>query len=280
MCIQDFYQLNDVKKILFESSNSLNFTLNRKNEDNINNTNINHNFGKIYPSVITEESPIIKELTPLLGTKRKNKLLDDCDSKGSIRNLNQINGIKRYLIQICILNWLNILITNKDEKLKKIEPEILEKNYKTFDNLLDLTLKEIYSNNICKKAIKGKITLDHNKNIIQNIKKNCILDIKLNLKFRDVLRMFFNDFSIENEINVNNIREGLLDYIQYFKSLDANKKFHSVAFKRKFMHNLNNLFIKVKNDISPLEKSTGPTYEECEDIFDTETNRLLFINIK
>ena len=46
------------------------------------------------------------------------------------------------------------------------------------------------------------------------------------------------------------------------------------------MHNLNNLFIKVKNDISPLEKSTGPTYEECEDIFDTETNRLLFINIK
>ena len=54
----------------------------------------------------------------------------------------------------------------------------------------------------------------------------------MNLKFRDVLRMFFNvDFSLENELNVNNnIREGLEDYIQYFRSLvDAHKKYLTIV---------------------------------------------------
>lgn len=257
-----------------DSSSKLYYLYDWKNEGN-NNVDISNSNNMNSSQVKTEESPIIKNLTPLLGNKRENKSLDDYNSKGSIRNLNQKNGIKRYLIQICFLNWLNISILNRNEKLKKIEPEILKKNYKKINNILDLPLKEIYSKNICKKESKRNITLEHNKNIIQNVENNSILDIKLNLKFRDVLRMFFNDSSIENELNVNNnidnIKEGLADYIQYFKSLDSHKKILSIAFKRKFMNNLNDLFLMIKNDIKPSERST--TESDYDDI---ETQRLLY----
>lgn len=270
---------NDSLDFGLYSSSKLFYSFDLKNEENNNGENSNINIID-NSQVQTEESPIIKELSPLLRNKRENKSSDDCNSKGSIRNLNQMNGIKRYLIQICILNWLNFSILNRNEKLKKIEPEILKKKYKKINNMLDLPLKDIYWNNICKKEIKGNITLEHNKIIIQNVEKNSDLDIKMNLKFRDVLRMFFNvDFSLENELNVNNnIREGLEDYIQYFRDLvDAHKKYLSIAFKTKFIKNLNSLFLMVKNDTKPSERSTNQT---DRDNYDEETKRIFFINQK
>ena len=134
-----------------------------------------------------EKSQVVKELKKILGEEEKT---DDYIIE-SRRNWNQRNTIKRNLIQKIILNWLNLSIKNKYNKLRKIKPNLLKKEFSSFSKIFDLTLKQIYFNNICNKEIKGNVKIDNNKKIIANIIKDSELDIKMNLKFREVLELFF-----------------------------------------------------------------------------------------
>ena len=140
-----------------------------------------------------EKSQVVKELKKILGEEEKT---DDYIIE-SRRNWNQRNTIKRNLIQKIILNWLNLSMENKYIKLRKIKPNLLKKEFSSFSKIFDLTLKQIYFNNICNKEIKGNVKIDNNKKIIANIIKDSELDIKMNLKFRKVLELFFKSY-IEN----------------------------------------------------------------------------------
>jgi hypothetical protein len=182
-----------------------------------------------------EISQIVKELLIILGEKEKN---DDyiIESK---RNWNQRNTIKRNLIQKIILNWLNLSIKDKYIKLRKIEPDLLKKGFCSFSKIIDLTLKQIYFNNICGKEIKGNVKIDNNKEIINKIIKDSELDIKMNLKLREVLEVFFN---IETKVISENLKQGLIDYKQYFDSIKNNeKKKHNYKFLEIFINNLNDI---------------------------------------
>ena len=105
-----------------------------------------------------------------------------------------------------------------------------------------MTLKQIYFNDICNKEIKGNVKIDNNKKIIANIIKDSELDNKMKLKFREVLELFFN----------------MIDYKQYFDSIKNNqKKKHKYKFLEKFVYNLNDIYVMVKDN--PGEKATSPT---------------------
>ena len=198
-----------------------------------------------------EKSQVVKELKKILGEEEKT---DDYIIE-SRRNWNQRNTIKRNLIQKIILNWLNLSIKNKYIKLRKIKPNLLKKEFSSFSKIFDLTLKQIYFNNICNKEIKGNVKIDNNKKIIANIIKDSELDIKMNLKFRKVLELFFN---IETKIISEDVKQGLIDYKQYFDSIKNNqKKKHKYKFLEKFVYNLNDIYVMVKDN--PGEKATSPT---------------------
>ncbi len=193
----------------------------------------------------------MKELKKILGEEEKT---DDYIIE-SRRNWNQRNTIKRNLIQKIILNWLNLSMENKYIKLRKIKPNLLKKEFSSFSKIFDLTLKQIYFNNICNKEIKGNVKIDNNKKIIANIIKDSELDIKMNLKFRKVLELFFN---IETKIISEDGKQGLIDYKQYFDSIKNNpKKKHKYKFLEKFVYNLNAIYVMVKDN--PGEKATSPT---------------------
>ena len=198
-----------------------------------------------------EKSQVVKELKKILGEEEKT---DDYIIE-SRRNWNQRNTIKRNLIQKIILNWLNLSMENKYIKLRKIKPNLLKKEFSSFSKIFDLTLKQIYFNKICNKEIKGNVKIDNNKKIIANIIKDSELDIKMNLKFREVLELFFN---IETKIISEDVKQGLIDYKQYFDSIKNNqKKKHKYKFLEKFVYNLNDIYVMVKDN--PGEKATSPT---------------------
>ena len=123
---------------------------------------------------------------------KNKKKKNDTSIIESKRKWNQINTIKRNLIQDIIPDYLNSSIKDPDKKIRKIDPELLKKEYKTIYDIIDISLKVIYSNNISKKEIKGNIKIDNNKIIIKNIEEHSDLDNKMNLKFRQVLKIFFN----------------------------------------------------------------------------------------
>lgn len=66
--------------------------------------------------------------------KKKSILVNNnnINIKESIRNWNQMNKIKRNLIQDIYLDWINYSIKDPEFKLKKIEPSLLKNKYKNF----------------------------------------------------------------------------------------------------------------------------------------------------
>ena len=183
------------------------------------------------------------------------------DFKESIRNWNQMNKIKRNLIQNNYLDWINCSIENPEFKLKKIEPSLLKNKYKNFSDILHQTLKTIYSNDICQKEIIGHVTKEHNKNVIEKMEKmgnTHDFNIKINLSFRDSLKLFFNK-PIENKIFDDKLKEGLKDYKHYF--LSGN---HKPTYARKLCANLKKLYEMVDKDTKQIEKTTGPSSEHSE----------------
>ena len=221
-----------------------------KNDDEI------YNFTEREPYYNTQKLTVHENLDNLLGNKRRQKsILVNNNIKESIRNWNQMNKIKRNLIQDTNLNWINDSIENPKLKLKKLEPSLLQNEYKCFDNILDLPLKTIYSNDICRKEIKGDITKDHNKKVIQMMENNHEFNIKINLYFRDTLQLFFNE-PMENKIFDDNLKEGFIDYKKYF---DPN--FHKHTYSKKFSANLKKLYEKIAKNKKQIENTTDPSSE-------------------
>ena len=200
----------------------------------------------IQPSDNKKSTPIETELKEILGKKKKLTI----SIRESKRKWNQYNVIKRNLIQNIILKWLNFSINDPNIKIRKIDANLFTIKYKTFNNIIDLPLKVIYSNNICKKEIKGEIEIDNNIKIIKNIEKNSDLDSKMDLTLREVLKLFFN---IETNLVM---KEGLQDYKQYFSSIKNNdKKKHRYKYLEKFMYNLNEIYMMTKYNTKEFEST-------------------------
>ena len=180
---------------------------------------------------------------------------DNFNIKESIRNWNQMNKVKRNLLQHVFLDWINYSIENPEFKLKKMEPSLLKSKYKNFSDILDKPLKIIYSNDICQKEIIGNVTKEHNKNVIKMMEDNHDFNIKINLYFRDGLKLFFNK-PIENKIFDEKLKEGLMDYEQYFLSGK-----HKLTYAKKLCANLKKLYEMVDKNTKPIEKTTGPSSE-------------------
>ena len=209
----------------------------------------------IEPSDNQKQSYVLTELSNILGQEQKKKK-NDTSIIESKRKWNQINTIKRNLIQDIIPDYLNSSIKDPDKKIRKIDPELFKKEYKTIHDIIDISLKVIYSNNISKKEIKENIKIDNNKIIIKNIEEHSDLDNKMNLKFRDVLKIFFN---IETKVIADYLKEDLIDYKQYFSSIkNKEKKKHNYKFLEKFIHSLNEVYLMTKHNMKQSEKTTGP----------------------
>ena len=208
--------------------------------------------------VYNEETKLVIDLKKLLGEKRKYKSNKIEKIRESKRNWNQKNIIKRFLIQNNILDFINISIKDPSQKLRKLEPNIFNKDYKKISDIIDFSLKEIYSKNICKN--RDNLDIDHNIKIIKQIEKNSSLDRKMNLSLRDVLKQFFK-FPLENKLIEfeKDFEEGLIDYEKYYISLlNDDKKKHNYTFMKKFINNLNDLKNIV---IKKSEKTTISTYD-------------------
>lgn len=210
----------------------------------------------IQPSDNQKSSRILTELFAILGPKMKS----DTFIIESKRKWNLINIIKTYFIQSNIPNFINESIKEPDNKIRKINPDLLKTKFKTFPDIIDLRVKDIYFNDLCKKEIKGKIKIDNNKRIINNIEKDSDLDFKMNLKLRDVLKLFFN---IETNLIGDFMKEGLQDYKQYFSSIKNNvKKKHKYKFLEKFIYSLNDIYLITKDNIKQFEKTTVPASKD------------------
>ena len=209
----------------------------------------------IEPSDNQKQSYVLTELSNILEQEQK-KMKNDTSIIESKRKWNQINTIKRNLIQDIIPDYFNISIKDPDKKIRKIDPELFKKEYKTIHDIIDISLKVIYSNNISKKEIKDNIKIDNNKIIINNIEEHSDLDIKMNLKFRDVLKIFFN---IETKVIADYLKKDLIDYKQYFSSIkNKEKKKHNYKFLEKFIYSLNEVYLMTKYNMKQSGKTTGP----------------------
>ena len=216
-----------------------------KGDDLFNNQNIQ-------PSDNQKLSPIVTELLAILGPKIKS----DTSIRESKRKLNQINTIKRNLIQDIIPAYINESINDPYDKIRKIDPNLLKNKFKSFYDLKDLRLMDIYCNDLCKKEIKGQIKIDNNKRIIKNIEEFSDLDIKMKLKFSDVLKLFFN---IETKLIGDFMKKGLQDYKQYFSSIkNKDKKKHKYKFLEKFVYSLNYVYMITKDNTKQSERTTLP----------------------
>jgi len=269
----DLDNLSRMSRIGYKRSNDFsiysNFSLSSLNDDEDNNnedlTNVCFqkkgddpdlfNNQNIEPSDNQKQSPVLTELSNILGQEQKKKK-NDTSIIESKRKWNQINTIKRNLIQDIIPDYLNSSIKDPDKKIRKIDPELFKKEYKTIPDIIDISLKVIYSNNISKKEIKGNIKIDNNKIIIKNIEEHSDLDNKMNLKFRQVLKIFFN---IETNVIADYLKEDLIDYKQYFSSIkNKEKKKHNYKFLEKFIYSLNEVYLMTKHNMKQSEKTTGP----------------------
>ena len=219
-----------------------------KGDDLFNNQNIQ-------PSDNQKPSPVLTELSKILGPKKKY----DPSFKGSKRKWNQINTIKRNLIQNIIPHYINESINDPYDKIRKIDPNLLNNKYKTFDDIYNLRLMDVYFNDLCKKESKGKIKIDNNKRIIKNIEEFSDLYKKMNLKFSDVLKLFFN---IETKLG-DFMKKGLRDYKQYFSSIkNRDKRKHNYKFLEKFIYSLNDVYMITKDNTKQSERTTVPSSKD------------------
>ena len=228
------------------------FPLANVDEDNekedFSNLYFQFNNQNIQPSENQKQSPILTELLAILGPKIKY----DTSIRESKRKWNQINTIKRNLIQDIIPAYINESINDPYDKIRKIDPNLLKNKFKTFYSFKDLRLMDIYCNDLCKKEIKGQIKIDNNKRIIKNIEEFSDLDSKMKLKFGDVLKLFFN---IETKLIGDFMKKGLQDYKQYFSSIkNKDKKMHKYKFLEKFVYSLNYVYMITKDN----ERTTLP----------------------
>ena len=238
---------------------SINMIDEAQNVQNINNQNEDQKSNP-YLDIIEEE--LNKILVEKENKNPKKKKLHHKRTKQSIRNGNQLTRIKGNLIQKHILDWLNDG-KSPEHQLKKIDPDLLKSKYAKISDILQISLRELYSNDICKKYINENINKDHNKDIINNLEKNDIMSTKLAFKFKNVLKIFFN---IDDENNLlidenENILKGMINYKEYFeKTIKSNK-----TFNKKLIKNLKRIADSLFKKSKLSEVTTKLTYEERQD---------------
>ena len=237
---------------------SINMIDEAQNVQNINNQNEDQ---KSNPYLDKIEEELNKILVEKENKNPKNKKLHHKRTKQSIRNGNQLTRIKGNLIQKYILDWLNDG-KSPEHQLKKIDPDLLKSKFAKISDILQISLRELYSNDICKKYINENenINKDHNKNIINNLEKNDIMSTKLAFKFKNVLEMFFN---IDDENNLlidenENILKGMINFKEYFeKTIKSNN-----TFNKKLIKNLKKVADLIFNNSKLSEVTTKLTNEE------------------
>ena len=142
--------------ILYQQAFPNNSSENRDNSDDdiinpyaLHLSTINPNFFENNKKKIT----IKDDLDKLLINKGKCYIKSEItnDIKVSKRNENIIPKLCRNLIQIIFLIWINFDCKNV---LKKIDPKLFNDKYKNIKDFINKTLREIYSNDICKKEIR------------------------------------------------------------------------------------------------------------------------------
>lgn len=238
---------------------SINMIDEAQNVQNINNQNEDQ---KSNPYLDKIEEELNKILVEKENKNPKKKKLRRKRTKQSIRNGNQLTRIKGNLIQKHILDWLNDG-KSPEHQLKKIDPDLLKSKYAKISDILQISLRELYSNDICKKYINENINKDHNKNIINNLEKNDIMSTKLAFKFKNVLKIFFN---IDDENNLlidenENILKGMINFKEYFeKTINSNN-----TFNKKLIKNLKKVADLIFKNSKLSEVTTKLTYEEKQD---------------
>ncbi len=238
---------------------SINMIDEAQNVQNINNQNEDQ---KSNPYLDKIEEELNKILVEKENKNPKKKKLHHKRTKQSIRNGNQLTRIKGNLIQKHILDWLNDG-KSPEHQLKKIDPDLLKSKYAKISDILQISLRELYSNDICKKYINENINKDHNKYIINNLEKNDIMSTKLAFKFKNVLKIFFN---IDDENNLlidenENILKGMINFKEYFeKTINSNN-----TFNKKLIKNLKKVADLIFKDSKLSEVTTKLTYEEKQD---------------
>jgi len=166
---------------------------------------------KIYPKKMFD-TYIEKENQIKIGNNTQKK---------SKRESNQLDMIKRNLIQNIFLYWINDGESDINKRLNKLDPIIF-----SGDNFKQKTLQEIYSQKITIKEI------DKNHNIKIINKARGIKKIKLCLEFKDALKFFFNEYFEEKELlqifqnlkEKNNISEEI-SYKGFLKGLKGAKEY-------------------------------------------------------
>ena len=237
---------------------SINMIDEAQNVQNINNQNEDQ---KSNPSLDKIEEELNKILVEKENKNPKKNKLHHKRTKQSIRNGNQLTRIKGNLIQKHILDWLNDG-KSPEHQLKKIDPDLLKSKYAKISDILQISLSELYSNDICKKYINENenINKDHNKNIINNLEKNDIMSTKLAFKFKNVLKIFFN---IDDENNLlidenENILKGMINFKEYFeKTINSNN-----TFNKKLIKNLKKVADLIFKNSKLSEVTTKLTNEE------------------
>ena len=238
---------------------SINMIDEAQNVQNINNQNEDQ---KSNPYLDKIEEELNKILVEKENKNPKKKKLHHKRTKQSIRNGNQLTRIKGNLIQKHILDWLNDG-KSPEHQLKKIGPDLLKSKYAKISDILQISLRELYSNDICKKYINENINKDHNKNIINNLEKNDIMSTKLAFKFKNVLKIFFN-IPDENSLLIDeneNILKGMINFKEYFeKTIKSNN-----TFNKKLIKNLKKVADLIFKNSKLSEVTTKLTYEEKQD---------------
>ena len=134
---------------------------------------------KIYPKKMFD-TYIEKENQIKIGNNTQKK---------SKRESNQLDMIKRNLIQNIFLYWINDGESDINKRLNKLDPIIF-----SGEDFKQKTLQEIYSQKITIKEI------DKNHNIKIINKARGIKKMKLCLGFKDALKFFFNEYFEEKEL--------------------------------------------------------------------------------
>lgn len=215
----------------------------QKNRTTQVNTNLNIENIKNEEDIETEE----KE-TKLIGKKKdqgrkRMNCLDD-SKKNAYSESNMISKIKAYLINTCMISWLNSNTINRFYKFYKIEGKdasciTIDDNLKLLNKKIKDILKTLPNSSKNKKNGKGNIY--HNKELVEKIirenKQKEVIDF-LDLTFREFLYKFVN-----KELGLKySLEGGFEDYLrEYYEKREKNEKYI-----RKVVTNFEDYYNKVK----------------------------------
>ncbi len=235
---------NDILENENENNNEKENEYEKENDDS---SNINQR--KIFD--INFQSNMIK--------KRGRKSLNNKDNgkHNKLSEDNIIEKIKTYIFNH-IIDFLNLLIEEKNKKLIKLDSYIVKQLKREFnEQLINATLKKIFLITDISDRYKriNKYSLDVNRNIINKIYENNenneneqIIRI-LNLTFGELFDIFISDLKPLDEAIVDKIKGSLILDCKYFsRASDFLEKVRKIEMKtNKNKENVEEYINKIKN---------------------------------